>query len=541
MRKRLRKLLSLTLAASLVLSLNTVAFAEEMTEDTVIVDAVDSDTVGDEGSEASDLEVSDEAGLDSVEEAVIDSLGNVDAEGSAAASVTNTVSSPFVDPTTWSTDPYYAKHTYGIFLPELFGYNDRDMISGDYIWNNAKLNIRKAKTGYDLTSDEYYFDDYGLINLDNGKYARVSFNCVPIESGVYFIYAYGIANEFDGSHYQNLYENNKVPNRRSLSRNNYYGMTLDNVPAGVFDYTRFTWNEKDGGSGANGNIVFEGAVIRWSSGKKAEKDYLIKVDKLTCKNNLYATVSFDAVDGKWLKVKNKFLKSTKQPSFYPVLKAKKSYWNANGDKIKVTKEDKQLVKRINKTLKANPINFEIRRRPMAGTISEDYVKSDPWKYTSLMGDDLDFKSNGKLKKAVLQFKSYASVKEKDGDSDDFDMEEGEAGTENTKTQVSSYLLTHVLKIKKMKDGEATANVENTIKAGDFRFKTKTDCWYTTRSIGGDDCLIVYGANNMEGVAAFRKRKDTSVGSGFYKDDKNMFIMSVDDEAKVDDAEVEEAF
>lgn len=538
MRKRLRKLLSLTLAASLALSLNTVAFAEEMTEDTVIVDAVDSDTVGDEGSEASDLEVSDEAGLDSVEEAVIDSLGNVDAEGSAAASVTNTVSTPFADPTTWSTDPYYARHTYGIYLPELYGYNDRDMISGDYIWNNAKVNIRKAKTGYDLDD----INGYGVMTIGNGKRAKISFNCVPIESGVYFIYAYGIANEFDGSHYQNFYEKNNVPNRWSLSRNNYYGMTPDNVPAGVFDYTRFTWYEKDGGSGANGNIVFEGAVIRWSSGKKAEKDYLIKVDKLTCKNNLYATVSFDAVDGKWLKVKNKFQKSTKQPSFYPVLKAKKSYRNVNGDKIKCTKEDTKLVKRINKTLKANPINFEIRRRPMAGTISEDHIFEEyAKKYTSLMGDDLDFKSNGKLKKAILQFKSYATVKEKDGDSDDFDMEEGEAGTKNTKTQVSSYLLTHVLKINKMKDGEATANVENTIKAGDFHYKTKTDCWYTTRSIGGDDCLIVYGANNMEGVAAFRKRKDTSVGSGFYKDDKNMFIMSVDDEAKVDDAEVEEAF
>lgn len=540
MRKRLRKLLSLTLAASLALSLNTVAFAEEMTEDTVIVDAVDSDTVGDEGSEASDLEVSDEAGLDSVEEAVIDSLGNVDAVGSTEASVTNTVSSPYADPKTWSTDPYYARHTYGIYLPELFGYEDRDMISSDVI-TNGKTETKPALTGYDI-ADNDYFNKYGLLGTDTGKVAKISFNCAEIESGVYFIYAYGIANEFD---YFDTDSRNKgidsETEREALSRNNYYGMTQDNVPAGVFDYTRFTWNEKDGGSGANGSIVFEGAVIRWSSGKKAEKDRIIKVDKLTCKNNLYATVSFDAIDGKWVKVKNKFQKSSKQPSFYPVLKAKKSYRNASGEKIKATKEDKQLVKRINKSLKASPINFEIRRRPMAGTVSEDYTEKSSWKYTSLMGDDLDFKSNGKLKHATLQFKSNVSVKEKDSDSEEWDNEDAEAGTKNTKTQIASYYLTHVLKMKKMKDSEFTNSVEDKIKAGEFHYKEKVDSWYATKSIAGYDTLIVYGANNMEGVAAFRKRKDTSVGSGFYKDDKNMFIMSVDDEAKVDDAEVEEAF
>jgi len=528
MRERLRKLLTLTLTASMVLSMSTAAFAEEYNEDAVIMEVQESDSGEFDEKETSEYEASDLAGIDSVDEITIDA-----AEGSADAEVGGSVSDPSADPETWSTDPKYAKYTYGIYLPELFDLNDRDMISDNWIYNGEKTS-KEALTGDDLGywyDGTNIFDEYGLVITSSGKAARVSFNCVPLGSSKYFVYAYGIANEFDWAN--STIRNWEVEGEEAyaVSRNNYYGLAKDGsdyVPAGVFDYTKFTWYEKDGGSGANGNIVFEGAVINWSSGKKAEKNRLYKVDKLKTKYNLYATVSFDAVDGKWKEVENnKFQKSSKQPFFYPVLVCRKSYRTIDGVKIKPTKEDKKFLRTINDTLKARPINFEIRRRPMAGTTSENYIYGNSWRYTSLMGDDLDFKSSGKLKKATLQFKSTAYVNEKDNDSDDFDNEEAEAGTENTTSQVAGYYLTHVLKMKKIKDSEVSStNLESNIKAGNSPFKAKTDSWYTTKTIAGYDTLIVYGANNMEGVAAFRKRKDTTVGSGFYKDEKNMFIQSV---------------
>ncbi len=534
MRNRLKKLLSITLAASLALSMNTVAFAEEITDDAVIVETGDNAAV-------------DEIGA-SETEATVDSYAQVDEEAKKS------LSDPSADPMTWSKDPKYAKHTYGIYIPELFGdYEYKDMKDGDYVVGDGKTVTRKALTGYDLAPDGSAFDKYGIIGLNNGKVAKVSFNCMKISGSTdsYFIYAYGIANEFDYYRAAQKWEKDGVPSDNAaysdvldkaygLSNNNYYGMTPDDIPAGVFDYSKFTWNEKDAGATANGNVVFEGAVITWTAGEKAKKNEYVYVNQLRFKNNQFATVSHDAVNGAWLKINNKYQDNTKkQPSFYPVLKTKnlKTYDKVtkkekkSGDKC--PKSTKTMVKDFNKVLKGSPIKFEIRRRPMAGTVSDDYlVTGSSWRFTSLLGDGLDFKKNGKLRKAILQFKSVASVKERDVDKDDVDTES--KSSSSGIAQVAAYYVTHVLKYKKLKDKYLSdEKLEDKIKnvSKETAYKdlfAKTDAWFKTDTLSGYDTLIMYGVNNMEGVAAFRKKDDASIGKGYYNNDNDVFISSIEE-------------
>lgn len=540
MRNRLKKLLSITLAASLALSMNTVAFAEEITDDAVIVETGDNAAV-------------DEIGA-SETEAAVDSYAQVDEEAKKS------LSDPSADPMTWSKDPKYAKHTYGIYIPELFGdYEYKDMKDGDYVVGDGKTVTRKALTGYDLAADGSAFDEYGIIGLDNGKVAKVSFNCMKISGSTdsYFIYAYGIANEFD--YYkaeQNWYKSGikegdaeyeaEHDKNYALSNNNYYGMTGgktaddDPVPAGVFDYSKFTWNEKDAGATSNGNVVFEGAVITWTAGEKAKKNEYVYVNQLKFKNNQFATVSHDAVNGAWLKINNKYQDNTnpkKQPSFYPVLKTKNiKVYDKDTKKEKKNKPDdatKTLVKNFNKVLKNSPIKFEIRRRPMAGTVSDDYlVTGSSWRFTSLLGDGLDFKKDGKLRKAILQFKSVASVKERDVDKDDVDTES--KSSSSGIAQVAAYYVTHVLKYKKLKDKylsdeKLEDKIKNVSKEGENKdLFAKTDAWYKTDTLSGYDTLIMYGVNNMEGVAAFRKKDDASIGKGYYNNNKDVFISSIEE-------------
>ncbi len=442
---------------------------------------------------------------------------NVDARLASMLSteteIVTPVSSPKDDPMTWSKDPRQARYTYLKYLPELSGYTDNDMVSMDMIVNGKKV-VKPAVTAEDLP-----------------VYIGVSYNCASIGSNKYVIWCYGINNDFDGG-------------KGSLSANNYYGMTPDGKAAGVFDYTPFTWYRKDGGLKANGNIIYEAAVISWSQGGEAVKERIYQVDRLKMKNNLYATVSFDAVGGKWKPLEyNYFQKSRSfakpeknQPSFYPIFSVKKSYRGADGKRVKAQKEDKKYLKTINKAMKKDgKIEFEIRRRPIAGSVSSDYIDSNgipntPYKYMSLMGDDLSFnEKTGKLKKATPQFKSITYKKDSDNDSDDYDNEKSEAGKDNSSAKASGFYLTHVLKMEKVaKSKENDANLQEQISKGEVGKKKPTDVWYKTRKVGDYETLIVYGANNLEGVAAFRERLDHTIGSGYYKSDDNCFISSMDD-------------
>lgn len=532
MRKIFRRRLAVLLAAALMMSSTTLAYAEELVE------------AGTTEEQEADVVEVDDAAIEEVTEA-------------AEAEIyedKKTVSDPTADPETWGKDLYNASYTYMLYLPELLGLEDRDMVSSDWISNNKHID-KEEITGDDI------WDAVKRYKANNTSpqgfnINSISFDCIHIEGDYYVVYAYGIDNDFDGSvsdYYNNVVKLGGDPTDKNLSpdisaealspsRNNYYGLDQTNKPAGVFDYTPFSWYGKSAGVGGNGKIICEAAVIKWSNnGKKAEKDRIFKLDKLCYKNNrIYATVSFCAVDGQWKKVSNyKFLKKEpKQPSFYPKFKVKKSYRDIEGNKIKPDKDqkkaNKKLLKSINNALKDHKIEYEIRRRPVAATTSTNYILEDDWRYTSLIGDDLEFKKNGKLKTGKLQFKSRASVKEKDIESDSSSGEEEEAGSGNSSAQVAEYYLTHTLKIDKIpdKDTKTDANfikeMEAKIKADDYKQKRKTDAWFTTRKIDGDDTLIVIGAKNLEGVAAFRCRKDKTIGKGYYESDTDCFITGLDE-------------
>ncbi len=481
MLKLLKKRLALLLAAALIMTSGTFAFAAENTGD---------------GASLSDAAV-------------------------VAEESKGTVSDPSKDPTTWSKDPYSAAHTYLLYLTGLTDLDDADMVSADKIYNGKKLD-RKAVSGGDL------------LDYAEGVQNRISYNCIPIESDIYVIYGYGIDDgEFERDNNYNYNAKNSVAstNGNLAASVNDCGTDVDGKPAGVFDYTKFTWSEKGGDSKGNGKIIYDAAVIQWTSGQKAKKLRLFEVENLYYKNNLYATVSYCATkDGRWQKLtSNAFQKTSKQPSFYPKMRVKKSYRDVDGTKVKSTNSDKKLKNRINKVLKNKKIEFEIRRRPIAGTVSADYASDTySWKYVSVMGDDLDFKDNGKLKKATVQFKSITATKEKDADSDDAKKSTEEDGAPKAaKVQATGYYITHALKMQKLKSSDVTADLESKLLKGEFKKKTKKDLWYTTKSIGGFDTLIVYGAQNLEGVAAFRKRSDKSVGSGYYNSDNDCFITSLD--------------
>ena len=490
MLKLLKKRLALLLAAALIMTSGTFAFAAENTGD---------------GASLSDAAV-------------------------VAEESKGTVSDPSKDPTTWSKDPYSAAHTYLLYLPGLTGFDydldfeDADMVSADKIYNGKKLD-RKAVTGDDL---KWIADHYNN---------HISYNCIPIESDIYVIYGYGINDgEFETD--ENYNEKVASTNGALAASVNDWGIDVDGKPAGVFDYSKFTWSEKGGDSKGNGKILYDAAVIQWTSGQKAKKLRLFEVENLYYKNNMYATVSYCATkDGKWQKLtSNAFQKTSKQPSFYPKMRVKKSYRDVDGTKVKSTNSDKKLKNRINKALKNKKIEFEIRRRPIAGTVSGDYLigendnirRNTTFKYVTIMGDDLDFKDSGKLKKATVQFKSLTATKEKDADSDDAKKSTEEGGTPKAaKVQATGYYITHALKMQKLKSSDVTADLESKLLKGEFKKKTKKDLWYTTKNIGGFDTLIVYGAQNLEGVAAFRKRSDKSVGCGYYNSDTDCFITSLD--------------
>ena len=198
------------------------------------------------------------------------------------------------------------------------------------------------------------------------------------------------------------------------------------------------------------------------------------------KNSMHATVSFNVgADGKWQKVAyNKFLPKPgdisaekNRPYFYPQLQCKKSYRDVNGTKHKADKDDKKFLKTINKELrkKANRVYYEIRRRPIAGSVSDDYLSDGipyvPYKYVSLIGDELDFKKNGKLKSAKLQFKSTTSRLDEDMDTDDIDKTIG-AGEGNTTAKSMGYYLTHVLTTKDVKKANAELKIKGSMKVGE---------------------------------------------------------------------------
>ena len=486
MLKLLKRRLALLLAAALIMTSGTFAFAAESTGDEAVI--------------------SDSA---------------VVAEDSTA-----TVSDPSKDPTTWSKDPYSVAHTYLLYLTGITDLEDADMVSSDKIVNGKKVD-KAAVSGGDL---EYLAD-----SIQN----EISYNCIHVEGDYYVVYAYGISGGEFGREYGSDSNYNKYvasTNGALAASVNSWGMDVDGKPAGIFDYNKFTWSEKGGSATGNGKIIYDAAVVKWSSGQKAEKLRLFTVDNLYYKNNMYATVSYCATkDGKWQKLNsNAFQKPSKQPSFYPKMKLKKSYRDVDGTKIKPTSEIKKLKSKVNRALKSNKIEFEIRRRPIAGTVSEDYIGEDnravntTFKYVTIMGDDLDFKNSGKLKKATVQFKSIAYTKEKDADSDKAEKSTESSGNPKAaKVQATGYYITHALKMQKLKDADVTDSLESSLLKGEFKKKTKKDLWYTTKTIDGYDTLIVYGAHNLEGVAAFRKRKDKSVGEGYYNSDKDCFITTVD--------------
>ena len=431
------------------------------------------------------------------------------------------------DPMTWGKDPVQARFTYMLFMPELTGYRDNDFVSGNMIVN-GKVVQRRALTGYDMP-------------IMTG----VSFNTIKVDD-YYVIYCYGIDNsEFEGNY--------NLAMASSASQNNYYGLAKDGTFAGVFDYTPFTWYRKDGSAKANGKIIYDAAILKWSKGKEAEKERFIVLDKLQYKYNKFATVSFNiGADGNWKKLdKNAFQKPSYQPRFWPVFKKKDSYKDVTGTRHKFSKLDKdekkdlkKAIKKINKEVKSssNYIKFEIRRRPMSGTVSSDYLIDGipyvPYKYVSLLGDDLDFTKKGKLDKATLQFKSITYKQDKDMDEDDVDTEAEAGKSGNTSKRAMGYYLTHILKMKQVKDkykkNMTGAELEKKIMGGDFSPKTKTDIWYYTKTQkvsnylkSGSDVktLVAFGANNLEGAAIFASRPDGSIGTGYYFSDTNYFINS----------------
>ena len=495
MTKRIKREIALLLTAALVLTMNSVAFA----------------------SRTVDAEI-----LQSSEAAI-----------TSSTEITTPANTLKDDPTTWSKDPAEARFTYMMMLPELADYDEIYTLSGDNadVIVNGKAVKRNGLSGYDMPI---------LMG--------VSYNAVKIEGDSYVVYAYGFYNEFDGVQEAGSYSDYKrMTSSENLIENNYYGMLPDGTPAGVFDYTPFTWYGKDGGTKANAKIVFEAAVIKKGSSGEYERERIYELKGLTtskAKNKMHATVSFNVgADGKWVPLKyNKFLPkpgdvtATKnKPYFYPQFQCKKSYRDLAGNKIKADKDDKKFLKTINKELrdKDRRIYCEIRRRPVAGSVSSDYLTYDgipyePFQYVSLIGDELDFKKNGKLKNGKLQFKSLTSKQEKDMDTDDIDKTVG-AGEGNTTAQSIGYRLTHVLTTKDIKKADQSdKDLQKKIENGEYKKKTKTDLWIMTKEIEGYNTLLAYGANDLEGVAAFRERKDKSIGSGYYHSDTDCFISSLDE-------------
>ncbi len=534
-----KRRVALLLAAAMVLTSNTIAFAgqtlkegeavlfdgEEQQGDTVTKNTVspeDTKTVSPEGANVDPSSNTNSKDKDndyrSEYEKEVDRLYSI--------SPNHTIKD---DPMTWGKDPVQARFTYMLFMPGLTGYKDNDFVSGNMIVN-GKVVQRRALTGYDMP-------------IMTG----VSFNTIKVEGYDYYvIYCYGIDNsEFEGNY--------NLAMASSASQNNYYGFTPDGMPAGVFDYTPFTWYRKDGSATSNGKIIYDAAIIKWSQGKEAEKERFIVLDKLQYKYNKFATVSFNVgADGKWKKLeKNAFQKPSYQPRFWPVFKKKDSYKDVTGTRHKFSKLDKdekkelkKAIKKINKQVKSssNYVKFEIRRRPISGTVSSDYLNDGipyvPYKYVSLLGDDLDFTKKGKLDKANLQFKSITYKQDKDMDEDDIDKDAEAGKSGNTSKRATGYYLTHILKMKQVKDkykkNMTGAELEKKIMGGDFSPKTKTDIWYYTKTQkvsnylkSGSDVrtLVAFGANNLEGAAIFASRADGSIGTGYYFSDTNYFINS----------------
>ncbi len=511
MTKRIKREIALLLTAALVLTMNSVAFASR-TVDAEILES-DEDTLSPSNPSESDNEAEKK-------EKESTSIYYKD--------ITTPVNTLKDDPEKWSKDPAEARFTYMMMLPELAGYDENLTVSGEkanYI-ENGKAVKRRALNGYDMP-----------ICLG------ISFNTVKVDNS-YVVYAYGFENEFGDGARKTYSYNDYRHMLDSASENNYYGLTPDGTPAGVFDYTPFTWYGKDGNTKANGKIVFEAAVIKKGSNGEYERDRIYEIKGLTtkkAKNCMHATVSFNVgADGKWQKVAyNKFLpkpgdmgSEKNQPYFYPQFQCKKSYRDVNGDKHKADKDDKKFLKSINKELrkKDNRIKYEIRRRPIAGSVSSDYLSDGipyvPYKYVSLIGDELDFKKNGKLKSAKLQFKSTTRRMDEDMDIDDIEKDV-KAGEGNTTAKSAGYYLTHVLTTKNVKKSEQSGEIEKKILKGEFHKKEKTDLWIFTKSISGYDTLLVFGTNDFEGAAAFRKRDDKTIGAGYYHSDTDCFITSLD--------------
>ncbi len=501
--KNWKRRMAVLLATAIVLTSNTIAFAGQ----TVGAEEATAYTLSSDGVPASPT---------------------TPAEDIYYEDITTPVSSLKDDPTTWSKDPAQARFTYLMVLPQLSGYDDNLTVSGDKanMLIDGKTVKRRALTGWDMPI-----------------WVGVSYNAVKIEGDYYVVYAYGISNEFDGgSGYFNSYN---AYRHADMAGNNYYGMTPDGVPAGVFDYTEFTWYKKDGGLKNNAKIVFEASIVKKGTNGEYEKQRIYEVKGLTtkaCKNKMHATVSFDAINGKWVPLKyNTFLPKASDPSatknkpyFYPQFQCKKSYRDVNGVKVKADRDDKKLLRTINKELKKKDrrIYYEIRRRPIAGSVSDDYLDDGlptvPFKYVSLIGDELDFKKNGKLKNAKLQFKSVTYKRDEDMDVDEIDTTVA-AGKANTTAKAIGYYLTHVLTTKDVKKSDqGSADLQKRIENGEYRKKEKTDLWIYTRDINGYDTLLAYGANDLQGVAAFRKRDDRTIGTGYYKSDKEYFISSLDE-------------
>lgn len=541
MRKDWKKSVATLLAASMIFSVNTTAFAEEVSTDAVIDEAgaVTLDT------DATYEEITDEVTVDSVAE--------VD-----AASETKTVSDPSLDPLTWTKDFDSAKYTYLMLLPELSGYKYYDTTSGDAISNGVTL-----KDGNPALTVKTIEE----INK-NGGYIGISYNTIKLQEGYYYIYAYGIKNEFDG--YEVDTDNPLIP---SVS-NNFYGMSpADSKAAGVFDGLAFTWAEKNGDSKNNGKIIYEGAVIKWSSGKKAERDNYYKVGSLICKNNTYATVSYNiGTNGEWQPLtynayRTNLTSPNKMPYFYPKLQINDDYIAYRNENYKKKKEkvseQKKLMKEWNKTLKleTNREYFEIRRRPIAGTSSANYIDyysgrtGIPSRYITVQDDGFTFNKNGGITKAALQFKTRTYVKDENKKAEDDDEEKKEDSEEaSTSGKASGYYVTYVPKAKELNKNTAASldpvEIREYLKTGTKeqlkynKLNGKVDVFFRGRNRSnsnypvyvGDSAnpvLFVYGANNLEGIAVFREKDNDgsaiTIGGGYYNGEKDCFITSIDED------------
>ncbi len=542
MTRNLKKRIAVLLAATMVMGSSSLSFASELPADEnaevyeVVDGAVDSEV---------DAAILEDAAED---EAVLSDAGDSAELNEEAKS---TVSDITAEPTTWSTDGALAKYTYLRYLPRLTGYDDEYMVSGDIIYKNKK--VEKGNPSIKADDFDPYYLSKGIYYNSVGA-AMLSYNCIPVGNlngkEMYVIYGYGIMNEFDRYGHTLL----KPGNEGSASENNFFGLDTENIPGGVFDNTNFTWFDKSGSSGGNGKIVYDAAVVSWTKGEAPVKEQIFDVDNLgyNSKNRKYATVSFNVGgDGKWSVLPaNAYLKGEKvkdskyAPYFYPIFKVKKSYYDANGTKHKPDKDEKKFRTDLNKDMKKNhKIYFEIRRRPIAGVVSDNYISAQHDNgnnsyetpgatdyYATLIGDDLDFRDSGKLKKGSLQFVSRTYTIYHDFDSDDF-KSSGENSGGGSNSQAIGYYLTHKLVMQKLKDREITSDLADSILGvggKTFNKKKMNDAYYLTKKVGGENTLIVYGANNFEGVAAFRKRPDKTIGAGYYNSDDDCFLTSEED-------------